>query len=154
MAARSRELLEAHNVRHVVNCGRTADHFRGEENGPEYLSLGLRDDIAINGDELFAQLERATAFINKALAEEGESTVLVHCREGISRSCGVMIAHLMVTEKYELHAAMEHLRSLHQQCDPNLGILMALTDWPEWFAQRQAEGCPDDGTGPMPMPCD
>lgn len=141
LAARSRELLHAHNVSHVLNCGRTAEHFRGEPDSPVYLSLGLRDDVAINGDELHEQLLKAVGFISHFLKEgSSEASVLVHCREGISRSCGVMLAYLMVAEDLELSAAMEELRSLHQKCDPNLGILMALQDWREWHRAASAAG--------------
>jgi protein-tyrosine phosphatase len=140
LAARSRELLHAHNVSHVLNCGRTAEHFRGDPDSPVYLSLGLRDDVAINGDELHEQLLRAVSFIGEFLNEGAETSVLVHCREGISRSCGVMLAYLMVTEDLELGAAMEELRALHQKCDPNLGILMALQDWAEWYRAAVAQG--------------
>jgi protein-tyrosine phosphatase len=140
LAARSRDLLYAHHVSHVLNCGRTAEHFRGEPDSPVYLSLGLRDDVAINGDELHEQLLHAVGFISRFLEQEDETSVLVHCREGISRSCGVMLAYLMVTEDLELSAAMEELRGLHQKCDPNLGILMALQDWKEWYHAAIAAG--------------
>lgn len=137
MAARSRELLSAHGVTHVLNAGRTGEHFRDEEGGPEYLSLGLRDDVAINADELHEQLLRAVDFISRSLESRADACVLVHCREGISRSCGVMLAYLMATEGLTLNAAMDELRSLHQKCDPNLGFLMALQEWPEWIAARR-----------------
>mmetsp|Transcript_10913 Transcript_10913/g.28341 ORF Transcript_10913/g.28341 Transcript_10913/m.28341 type:complete len:349 (+) Transcript_10913:92-1138(+) len=145
VAARSRELLSAHGVTHVLNAGRTAEHFRGEEGGPDYLSLGLRDDIAINADELNEQLLRAVDFIAASLGSGGDACVLVHCREGISRSCGVMLAFLMVTEGLPLTAAMEELRALHQKCDPNLGFLMALQEWPEWYAARRGNARLDFG---------
>lgn len=155
-AARSRELLSAHNVSHVLNCGRTAEHFRGEPDAPVYLSLGLRDDVAMNGCELHEQLLKAVGFIRRFVREGGESSLLVHCREGISRSCGVMIAYLMVAEDLELGAAMEELRALHQKCDPNLGILMALQDWREWHRAAAAAGRaapPPEGedAGSVPM---
>jgi len=156
LAARSRDLLYAHNVTHVLNCGRTAEHFSGELDSPVYLSLGLRDDVAINCDELHLQLLKAVEFLHEFLAQAGDSSVLVHCREGISRSCGVMIAYMMVTEDLDLSAAMEDLRALHQKCDPNLGILMALQDWREWYLSASDHPAPpvchdNGGTEPMAL---
>jgi len=143
LAARSRELLQAHGVTHVVNCGRNAEHFNGQENAPQYLTLGLRDDVFFDSDELHEQFRRAVHFINAALAEPS-AVVFVHCREGISRSCGVTLAYLMAAEHCSLTQAMEGLRSVHPRCDPNLGILTALQSWTHRL----------DDSGPEAMVCE
>lgn len=127
-AARAWDTLQKAQVSHVLNCGRSPCYFEDTQDGPCYKQLGLRDtsdDIPLMQDTF----EEAVDFIKRVVMANG--TVLVHCRNGISRSCAVVIAYIMASEHKTLEQAFQEVRGVRQACDPNLGFWLALKEWEE-----------------------
>eukprot|EP00505_MAST-04D_sp_SCG-Rhode-Island_P005427 Stramenopile-MAST_4_protein_5427 len=82
-----------------------ANFFPGEF---EYLKLGL-SDFSDNATALYDQLEIAMKFIDRS--RENNSSVLVHCVQGISRSSTIVISYLMTRESMSLQEAYKHALS-------------------------------------------
>jgi dual specificity phosphatase 12 len=96
-AAQDADLLDRHNVTHVISAGFRVGHFSTASSAPtssryRYLCVDVRDDP---NENLLRHLPRATAFIQKALGGDGGGCVFVHCVHGQSRSCAIVVAYLM-----------------------------------------------------------
>eukprot|EP00434_Breviolum_minutum_P010475 symbB.v1.2.009239.t1/scaffold583.1/size184467/11 len=61
----------------------------------------LEDEVDIQGD-LAERFRAASAFADEGRREHG---VLVHCASGISRSSTLCMAHLMLSEAWNLNSA-------------------------------------------------
>ena len=49
--------------------------------------------------------------------------VLVHCTQGVSRSCSFCIAYLMLLEKISYDDGFQRLKARRGICNPNPGML-------------------------------
>jgi hypothetical protein len=116
VAAKNREALIAHNCRHVLtvldveespyaDSSTSASPIPDEATGAparpyrkplklwegiQYKRLTVRDDVE---EDILRHFAPAHEFISAALA--AGSSVLVHCRAGISRSATIVISYLM-----------------------------------------------------------
>jgi protein-tyrosine phosphatase len=54
--------------------------------------------------------------------------VLVHCRQGVSRSATIVIAYLMRKYKYSLNKAFEKLSKIRPIINPNDGFIQQLEE--------------------------
>ena len=97
-----------------------ANFFPGEF---EYLKMFL-SDFSDNAKQLFEQLDQAIAFIDRA--RTANSSILVHCVQGISRSSTIVIAYLMKRENMTLKDAYAHVKKLRPIIRPNKGFLKVL----------------------------
>ena len=97
-AAQDSDLLDRHNIMHIVSAGFRVGHFFTASSAPtssskyRYLCIDVRDDP---NENLLRHLPRATTFIQKALDDDGGGCVFVHCVHGQSRSCAIVLAYLM-----------------------------------------------------------
>ena len=57
------------------------------------------------------------------------SSVLVHCQQGVSRSCAAVIAFIMYKESIDFDTALEKVRKCRSICKPNIGFELQLMDW-------------------------
>ena len=97
-SAQDADLLNGHNVTHIISAGFRVGHFSTASSAPtssskyRYLCIDVRDDP---NENLLRHLPRATTFIQKALDDDGGGCVFVHCVHGQSRSCAIVVAYLM-----------------------------------------------------------
>lgn len=124
----------AAGVAAVVNCTRDlpcvfeADGVRtgpGTRRAVAYCRVPV-DDSADAAPALGAHLAAACAFVADARAR-GDA-VLVHCREGRSRSAAVCAAYLMRTERVPLRTAVARLDDAAWTTAINTGFLRVLMD--------------------------
>mmetsp|Transcript_95680 Transcript_95680/g.270776 ORF Transcript_95680/g.270776 Transcript_95680/m.270776 type:complete len:258 (+) Transcript_95680:1-774(+) len=143
-------LLKELGVTHVVNVTPAPDPFPGEL---KYCKVAVEDD---RNAELLPHLGRVLAFIHAALVsgealepmsaadvsvDEDAATkavVLVHCREGVSRSVAVVLAYLMRHHRLKLDDALTFVRSRRPpgvRSQPNTGFFAQLKDFEanEWL---------------------
>eukprot|EP00753_Platysulcus_tardus_P015869 PLAT5321.2.p1 GENE.PLAT5321.2~~PLAT5321.2.p1 ORF type:complete len:268 (-),score=14.82 PLAT5321.2:72-875(-) len=78
-------------------------------------------------EDIASTFPTAIAFIQKALAEGGG--VLVHCTAGISRSCTIVCAYLMATQRISVEEALHVVRSARKWVKPNPGFIAQLTQY-------------------------
>jgi len=57
------------------------------------------------------------------------SGVLVHCFAGISRSSTIVVAYLMIKNKWSCHKALKYVQSKRSVCKPNPGFLQQLVEF-------------------------
>ncbi|XP_044532977.1 dual specificity protein phosphatase 3 [Gracilinanus agilis] len=86
-----------------------------------YLGIKANDTEEFN---LSAYFEKAADFIDNALAQKN-GKVLVHCREGYSRSPTLVIAYLMLRQKMDVRSAVSLVRQ-NREIGPNDGFLTQL----------------------------
>uniref|UniRef100_A0A7S4BLI3 Protein-serine/threonine phosphatase n=1 Tax=Chrysotila carterae TaxID=13221 RepID=A0A7S4BLI3_CHRCT len=126
VAARSRAVLCSHGISHVLNCCTLPNAHENTPGGPKYLQLNLSDS-ASDLPRMHSAITEGVQFIHAALGSGG--SVLVHCHRGISRSCTLVIAYMIWSNRDSLDAAFARVRKHRPVCDPNLNYLCSLKEW-------------------------
>ncbi|CAK9101381.1 unnamed protein product [Durusdinium trenchii] len=120
--AKSLPLLRQLKITHIVNVTNVSNFFEDEF---LYHQIPIEDSRSEN---LLDFLDPGLAFIHGALTPSiGQHVrVLVHCREGASRSVAVVAAYLIRFEGFTLDSALQRLRDLRGTsgvpCRPNAGV--------------------------------
>jgi predicted protein tyrosine phosphatase len=92
-----------------------------------YLHIIVKDEIdEATLREFQFQLVDGYQFIQAALEENETNRVLVHCEAGISRSTTQCIFYFMKRFGFTAKKAYDHIKSLKNNVDPNLGFLELL----------------------------
>lgn len=117
------QALESVGITHVLNLACTVSKcpFR---NKIEYLALGLLDSAK---SDISSYFYTCIDFI-----ENANGPVLVHCMEGVSRSCTIVIAYLMWKRNISYSEASEIVRSIRPISDPNFGFIAQLLEFQNW----------------------
>jgi predicted protein tyrosine phosphatase len=112
--------LRRHQITHIANTAADActNHFVGQFH---YLTYYLKD---ANNEEISILFYRTLKWIDDAIRMGGR--VLVHCREGVSRSSTMVIAYLMWRYSIPFETAHERLRRVRPICNPNTGFTCQL----------------------------
>ena len=88
-----------------------------------YLRLHLSDDES-------QDLEQVLLTGTKFLQEECNNlNVMVHCRQGVSRSVSVVLAWMLRYQGLTLCQALKEIRKEHPDAAPNLGFLQQLSEY-------------------------
>lgn len=118
--ASSLEALRRHQITHIVNAAADVcdncfpEHF-------SYMTYYLKD---ANYEDISVLFYRTLEWIQAAIDSGGR--VLVHCREGVSRSATMIVAYLMWRFNLSFDAAHERLRKARPICNPNTGFTCQL----------------------------
>lgn len=118
--AQNLELLKALKIKCIINVTSSHPQTRGFKNLVIRVSDEASSDIARYFDE-------TNSFIDTAAKRDWN--VLVHCIQGVSRSCSVALAYLVGVKNMYLYSAMEWLRLRRIQCNPNCGFLLQLAKY-------------------------
>ncbi|CAH2302068.1 dual specificity phosphatase 3 [Pelobates cultripes] len=115
-------------ITHILNAaeGKSFMHVNTNSdfyNGTDIVYYGIKanDTPYYN---LSSHFEKTSDFIDKALSQKN-GRVLVHCREGYSRSPTLVIAYLMVHHKMDVKTAVSLVRE-KREIGPNDGFLKQL----------------------------
>lgn len=114
------EALRRHQITHIVNTAADIceNNFVGEF---RYLTYYLKDT---NNEDISVLFYRTLSWIHDAIQRQGR--VLVHCREGVSRSATMVIAYLMWRFMMPFEAAHDAIRKARPICNPNTGFTCQL----------------------------
>lgn len=89
----------------------------------KYLRLHFSDD---ESQDLEQVLFTGTKFMQE---ECSKLNVLVHCRQGLSRSVSVVLAWMIRYQGMTLYQALKQVRERHPQAAPNLSFLQQLSEY-------------------------
>jgi hypothetical protein len=90
----------------------------------KYSIYHVNDDSWI---DLSQHFDSAIGFIDNAINNGGK--VLVHCKEGVSRSVTMVIAYIIYKEKITPSAALEMIRKIRSKANPNKGFMRLLQQY-------------------------
>jgi len=117
-SAKNLEILQNHNITSILICGYfLSEFFPGQF---IYKTLEIQDneyEIIINS------LIKGIEFI------ESNKTILVHCREGISRSSTIVIGYIMYKEKKSYIEAENFVREKKDDIKPNENFVKQLKEF-------------------------
>ena len=99
------------------------DYMIGEQDfhNIEWIRLVIDDDKDEKISQYFFEVHN---IINKALAEN--KNVIVHCAAGISRSSSLVIAYLMIENRWLYEEAYNYVKSKRSIINPNIGFVKQL----------------------------
>lgn len=126
------DALNACGITHIVNTAADVcdncfpDKF-------QYLTYYLKD---ANSEDITVLLYRTLEWMHEAMHNGGR--VLVHCREGVSRSATIVIAYLMWRYSLSFEAAHERIRQNRPICNPNTGFTCQLLQLAKRLSISQA----------------
>uniref|UniRef100_K3WAN1 Protein-tyrosine-phosphatase n=1 Tax=Globisporangium ultimum (strain ATCC 200006 / CBS 805.95 / DAOM BR144) TaxID=431595 RepID=K3WAN1_GLOUD len=152
--ARDTKRLRALGITHVVNCCKelcieTAASPSQQEGDAVFrsklhvLELALHDDIR---EDLMWFFYQVIEFIDNA-RRSAAGKVLIHCHQGISRSCAFAVAYVMYQQQQSHHAQHKHLgfrealafvKSKRPIASPNTAFLCQLIAWEQELASFSA----------------
>lgn len=114
--AENRELLGGVGITHVVNCaGITTPNYFPDQF--QYKTLYIHDEPSAN---LVPHMYDVLEFIDGAKKAGGK--VLVHCTQGVSRSCSFCIAYLMLNHKVSYEEGYGTVKAKRGICNPNVSF--------------------------------
>eukprot|EP01006_Ploeotia_vitrea_P030617 TRINITY_DN62988_c0_g1_i1.p1 TRINITY_DN62988_c0_g1~~TRINITY_DN62988_c0_g1_i1.p1 ORF type:complete len:892 (-),score=56.52 TRINITY_DN62988_c0_g1_i1:64-2739(-) len=123
MPSRDKKLLKSHGITHIVNTAamilpcQYPDDF-------VYECVNLMDTPEEDISPFFPLLIQ---FIERVRENKGK--VYVHCYQGVSRSCTIVIAYLMWKYHLTFEEAFDKLRLKRPICSPNAGFIASLFRW-------------------------
>jgi predicted protein tyrosine phosphatase len=105
-------------ITHIVNAlerdeePAVTDHFPAST----ILTLALKDD---GDDARFAELlPRVVAFVRRAIKDDPEAVVYVHCKSGVNRAPSLAMALLIALDKATFVEALAAVRRARPSCRP------------------------------------
>jgi predicted protein tyrosine phosphatase len=121
-------------ITHVLNCaGPQCPNHHAADPAFTYLRLNLYDHAS---EDILWFVYPALDFITAARAAGGR--VLLHCAQGVSRSCSLAIAWLMHADGASYQEAYAKTRACRGVCAPNPSFICGLL---EWQKRRAIKGC-------------
>ncbi|KAJ1467972.1 protein-tyrosine phosphatase-like protein, partial [Baffinella frigidus] len=122
--AHNKALLVGLGITHIINCAGTSasspfpDVFT-------YTTLFVDD---VPGADLLCHLPAVTAVLDECKQSGGAKKVLVHCHQGVSRSCSLCISYAMLRLHLSFDQALARVKAARGVCNPNPGFINALVD--------------------------
>jgi hypothetical protein len=116
------QLLQGAGVDSIVNIGGGRCVYPTQF---EYYALPRVRDAS--DERVLHLLGPLTRWIHERLADG--RVVLVHCRQGISRSAMVIAAYLIAFRSMDLESALETIRQARPAASPNAGFMAQLGEW-------------------------
>ncbi|KAG7387574.1 Protein-tyrosine-phosphatase mkp1 [Phytophthora pseudosyringae] len=140
--ARDTAKLRALGITHVINCCGELKQYDGGVEKPaptsdaeiDTLRLLLRDDASEDLTPFLPQVLEYIAACRKRTQsqdkENGEmNKVLVHCHQGVSRSCAFAIAYVMLEQRLSYHEASGKVKRQRAISSPNAAFICQLLEW-------------------------
>ena len=117
LCAQEWKLLKDRKISHILVAGNFL-----KQNYPKdfkYLQLPINDAIS---QDLTLYFQEAFNFIDES------ERVLVHCHAGVSRSASIIIAYLMLKNKWRYNEAFTHVKKKRPIINPNRGFVSQLKE--------------------------
>jgi hypothetical protein len=131
--AKDRATLDALGITHVIDCCAELSGVDTDEDDERVrLRLALRDDTREDLSPFL--LFQLVPFIAQCRQEQRQRhgagpKVLIHCHQGVSRSCAVAISFVMVDRSMAFRDAMTFVKQRRAISSPNAAFLCHLIQW-------------------------
>ena len=139
-SAQNHDILKQLRITHILNV--TADipcYHQGNDSGLNIKYLQIFVDDHVNED-ISIHFEEATSFIYNALNEDDNNRILIHCRQGISRSTSFVIAYLMKYNHQSFFDAEKYIKKRRSIIRVNDGFVTRLLEFEQLLRkQRQLD---------------
>jgi len=112
------DFLTKNNVMYVLNLTCHCPNHFVQDSRFHFKQIRIEDSCRENITDIIAE---AIEFIDSA--RENQSSVLVHCQGGVSRSPTVVIAYLMHLKKLSLTEAYQYVKEKRACIAPNLNFM-------------------------------
>ncbi|KAF3918380.1 hypothetical protein ABW21_db0209718 [Orbilia brochopaga] len=136
-AARNQEQLNDHQITHILTVARGSLGLLNNmletsaEGGKLFKHLQIElDDLP--DEKLLDRLEEGVQFIDSALSPSNDAEsgkILVHCLQGMSRSCSFVVAYLVWKNNMTVGQALEVVQERRKKARPNAGFYRQLQEW-------------------------
>ena len=131
------DILNNLQITHIINVTPTDYPDMSIINNRKYYQIKIAD---IKQTCIADHFENAFKFIDDALnipndsknnddEHKNNNRVLIHCKEGVSRSATIVIAYLMKQNKMKLNEALKFVKYRREVVDPNDGFMDQLRDF-------------------------
>ena len=108
----------------IVNCTEEIPDYHPNEF--KYVHLRIRD---YNDENLLDKLDELVDEINRYSVLYPDSSILIHCYMGSSRSASVLIAYLMKYHNMDLDSAINYVKNLRQIVNLNISFYEQLKEY-------------------------
>jgi hypothetical protein len=92
----------------------------------KYSIYHINDD---SWTDISKHFESAIGFIENAINNNGK--VLVHCKEGVSRSVTMVMVYIIYKERISPSAALDMIKKIRSKVQPNKGFMRHLQEYYE-----------------------
>jgi len=123
--------LSSRGISHVINTASSVSKCPFPERIC-YLPLSIEDS---KSEDIQSYFYICIDFIESAISSGGR--VLVHCMEGVSRSCSIVIAYLMWKRSMTYKEAQSFVQEARPICQPNTGFICQILDFQKVIASEQ-----------------
>eukprot|EP01064_Diplonema_japonicum_P032541 TRINITY_DN6146_c2_g1_i1.p1 TRINITY_DN6146_c2_g1~~TRINITY_DN6146_c2_g1_i1.p1 ORF type:complete len:282 (+),score=32.36 TRINITY_DN6146_c2_g1_i1:363-1208(+) len=124
-ASREEEIKRLH-ITHIINLQQETPYKQFDS--VQYLHISVTDH---SDSPISRYFDAALSYLDDARAANG--VVLVHCRQGISRSATIIIAYLMRMLQIPYKLAKDLVWRRRPVINPNLGFVAALESYQEYL---------------------
>lgn len=100
-----------------------------------HLCLPVQDHPTSN---IVGYLDACIAWMKRALDEDENAKVMVHCMWGMSRSASVVIGYMMATQGMSLLRSFIHVKGKRRVVKPNRGFLGQLKYYERKLIERES----------------
>ncbi|KAK6538653.1 hypothetical protein TWF694_010231 [Orbilia ellipsospora] len=140
-AARNPTLLRENGIFNILTIARGTlgllnNTLKEDGNAFQHVQIELDD---LPDEKLLDQLEKGVGFIDKALdGQDGNGKILVHCLQGMSRSCSFVVAYLVWKDDITVGKALEIVQEKRKKARPNAGFYRQLVEWEARCKEKKA----------------
>lgn len=128
--------LQTLGITHLLNAAQGTKFYHVNTGPEDYVESGIIFHGIPAMDSFLFKLDRyfddASDFIGKAVGTKNtgklDGKILVHCKEGVSRSASLVLAYLVRDQEMQLADAVRLVRS-KREIIPNDGFLGQLIDY-------------------------
>ena len=115
--------LSSNSITHVINTASSVSKCPFPEK-IYYLPLSIEDS---KSEDIQSYFYICIDFIESAISSGGR--VLVHCMEGVSRSCSIVIAYLMWKRSWSYKESQSFVQEARPICQPNTGFICQILEF-------------------------